>query len=87
VRKPKCWVCPCDGCALDSGLSCDDVMVSCFVLLWTELSQLEMVSCLVLLWTQLSRLEMVLQMILLWTQLSRSVEYDVPVAEHMWTCP
>jgi hypothetical protein len=41
-----------------------------FVLLWTELSRLEMVSCLVLLWTQLSRLEMVLQMVLLWTQLS-----------------
>jgi hypothetical protein len=25
VREPMCWVCPCDGCASDSGLSCDDV--------------------------------------------------------------
>jgi hypothetical protein len=25
VRKPKCWVCPCNGCASDSGLNCDDV--------------------------------------------------------------
>jgi hypothetical protein len=25
VREPMCWVCPCDGCASDSELSCDDV--------------------------------------------------------------
>ena len=75
------WESPCVGCAHVLGVPMWWVcvrlwtelwwhVVSCFVLLWTKLSQLEMVSCLVLLWTKLSRIEMVLQMVLLWTQLS-----------------
>jgi hypothetical protein len=54
VRKPKCWVCPCDGCASDTGLSCDDMGSLALYSFGTELSNIEMVSFLVLMWTQLS---------------------------------
>ena len=39
VRNPMCWVCPCDGCVSDSGLSCDDVwsLVYSSELSWNDL--------------------------------------------------